>query len=866
MEFLTALFCVGIGGLLALALPAAWVWGHLRLMRRIEDLEARQSSLEGELAAARRAGVLQAATNVAPAVTPAPAPEVAAAPSPEPPASSLAPPDISPPAEQGPAPEPASTPEPPPPEQAPPAAPKPPPRPAFRPEIIGVWALAIPGGLALLLAAIFALREAIAAGLVGPGVRFALGAGVGAFALFASEIARWRRYDIPAAALGGGGAGIFYAVLYAGHARYGLIGQETAFALMTITTLVTLLAAERRDSRFMATLALFGGYLTPILLSTGENKAVAYFGYLALLDAGLLVAAVRRQWTTLILLSAVVTAALYVGWVVSFYGPDQVGVGLAAAALLGTLYVVVPGRRTTASPEALVGALGAGLLYLCGAIYTFPAQLSRLDPVSMMQLPRGPGDGMVFAALYTVVIPLVYALVGLRREGGSGTALQVVAASLGAVLLAVFSVGWSYLDQPAWLAVGLVLAAAPAFAALLGLLTPRASMWPVWAVTSGLLLAIVGVQEGAPIALLGVAALLAWLFAVLSAARGPRFILVLGLGAASLPLWTPLVGESAPEDAGPWFLASALVYAAFAFPPFWRPKQGDLFGALSAALVGTVLFLPFRRLWLDTLGDGVIGVLPILLGVVALFGAFALVRAVRVRADDRELAILVTVVLLFAALAVPLQLSEAWLTVGWAIEVALLAALSRRLTHPIVKGFAGLLAAIVCVRLLLNPAALDYGGGEGLILLNWTLYTWGVPAVCLLVAAALLRDPAWFRTSLRTAAVFLFFALINLEIAHAFAHDDVLSFTSERLGESMTRSVSWGSYGLLLIAVGTIRDSKGARLAGLFFALLGAFKIFVVDIWSLSGFFRVGSFAGLAITLLIGAIAFQRIVLRDRKP
>ena len=50
------------------------------------------------------------------------------------------------------------------------------------------------------------------------------------------------------------------------------------------------------------------------------------------------------------------------------------------------------------------------------------------------------------------------------------------------------------------------------------------------------------------------------------------------------------------------------------------------------------------------------------------------------------------------------------------------------------------------------------------------------------------------------------------------------------------------------------------------FALLGAFKVFGVDLWSLSGFARVGAFAGLAVTLLIGAVAFQRIVLKDRKP
>ncbi|MFZ5482278.1 MAG: DUF2339 domain-containing protein, partial [Myxococcota bacterium] len=310
----------------------------------------------------------------------------------------------------------------------------------------------------------------------------------------------------------------------------------------------------------------------------------------------------------------------------------------------------------------------------------------------------------------------------------------------------------------------------------------------------------------------------------------------------------------------------AVAYALHAWPPFWRPRPRDLAGVGAAALAGPLFFPPLHALWADRLGDDAIGVLPVLLGVGSLVGVVALARVVKVRADDRELSLLVAVVLLAASVAVPLQLSEAWLTVGWAIEVAALAALSRRLSHPIVRAFAGALAAAVAVRLLLNPDALRYGGGEGLPVLNWTLYTWGVPAVCLLVAARLWPGPAWTAVAFRVVSVLLLFALVNLEVAHAFARDDTLSFTSENLSESMTRSVAWAAYGLALLAIGAAQGTKGARLAGLFFTMLGAGKVFLVDLWSLSGLARVGSFAGLAITLLAGAIALQRFVLRERKP
>ena len=99
-----------------------------------------------------------------------------------------------------------------------------------------------------------------------------------------------------------------------------------------------------------------------------------------------------------------------------------------------------------------------------------------------------------------------------------------------------------------------------------------------------------------------------------------------------------------------------------------------------------------------------------------------------------------------------------------------------------------------------------------------------------------------------------------------FARDNALSFSSDNLAESMTRSIAWGAYGLLLIVISSIRDSRSGRFGGFAFMLLAAAKVALVDVWNLNGFVRVGSLAGLALVLLIAALAFQRIVLRERKP
>ena len=44
--------------------------------------------------------------------------------------------------------------------------------------------------------------------------------------------------------------------------------------------------------------------------------------------------------------------------------------------------------------------------------------------------------------------------------------------------------------------------------------------------------------------------------------------------------------------------------------------------------------------------------------------------------------------------------------------------------------------------------------------------------------------------------------------------------------------------------------------------LAAAGTVFLSDLWSLSGFVRVGSIAGLGVTLLVAAFVFERLVLR----
>ena len=47
----------------------------------------------------------------------------------------------------------------------------------------------------------------------------------------------------------------------------------------------------------VAVLGIAGGFLTPVLLSTGQDNPLGLFGYIALLDIGLLAVARRKDWS-----------------------------------------------------------------------------------------------------------------------------------------------------------------------------------------------------------------------------------------------------------------------------------------------------------------------------------------------------------------------------------------------------------------------------------------------------------------------------------------------------------------------------------------------------------------------------------------
>src|SRR5437764_6330711 len=216
-----------------------------------------------------------------------------------------------------------------------PPRPTPTPRKPFDWEsLIGVKLFSWIAGIALVLAALFFLSYSVEHGLLSPPVRASLGLATGIILLLVCELRVARNYAFTANAMDGAGIAILYATLFAMHALWHLLPASAVFALMLIVTAIAVLLSIRRDSVFIALLGLVGGFATPALLSTGENKPIALFSYLLLLNVGLLWVAIQRRWQLLTALSVVFTVVYEWSWIGKYFTATQLPLAVAIFILL----------------------------------------------------------------------------------------------------------------------------------------------------------------------------------------------------------------------------------------------------------------------------------------------------------------------------------------------------------------------------------------------------------------------------------------------------------------------------------------------------------------------------------------------------
>jgi uncharacterized membrane protein len=76
----------------------------------------------------------------------------------------------------------------------------------------------------------------------------------------------------------------------------------------------------------------------------------------------------------------------------------------------------------------------------------------------------------------------------------------------------------------------------------------------------------------------------------------------------------------------------------------------------------------------------------------------------------------------------------------------------------------------------------------------------------------------------------------------------------------MTYSLAWAAFAFALLFLGIQRRLVSARYAGIGLLSATLLKLFLHDLWSLGGLYRIGSLIGLALVLIPVSYLYQRFM------
>src|SRR5436305_4388689 len=198
------------------------------------------------------------------------------------------------------------------------------------------------GIAALLIGVSYFLKFAFDNNWIGPAGQISIGLAAGITIVIWSERFRAKNYNAFSYSLKAVGIGTLYLSLWAAFHVYSLIPSSVAFAMMLVVTAATSVMALSQDAQILAAFALVGGFTTPVLLSTGQNREVALFTYVAILDIATLVLVAFRPWRRLLVMSYVGTLILYLGWYWIFYNCGPLELTLPYASLFFAIFAIAP--------------------------------------------------------------------------------------------------------------------------------------------------------------------------------------------------------------------------------------------------------------------------------------------------------------------------------------------------------------------------------------------------------------------------------------------------------------------------------------------------------------------------------------------
>lgn len=198
------------------------------------------------------------------------------------------------------------------------------------------------GAFVLFLSAGFFVKYAFDNQWIGPTARIVMGLVAGIVCIIVGD--RFLRKEMRALGQGllGLGMAVLYVSIFSGHALYDLYPQTITFAMLVSVTMAGMALAVLHNAIGIAILAVIGGFLTPLMVSTGKDARDALFLYVTILDLGVLGVAFFKKYRALDIIAFLGTCTLFLGWFSTFYRSKMVLPVMLWVGMFFLIFLILP--------------------------------------------------------------------------------------------------------------------------------------------------------------------------------------------------------------------------------------------------------------------------------------------------------------------------------------------------------------------------------------------------------------------------------------------------------------------------------------------------------------------------------------------
>ncbi len=189
-------------------------------------------------------------------------------------------------------------------------------------DFIGRNLISLIGIIITILGVGIGAKYAIDRDLISPAARIVLGY-LFAFGVFGTGFRLKSKYLDFSAVLMSGALAMMYFLTYFAYDFYELIPQKIAFLMMLCITALTVLAAINFNRQIIAHIGLVGAYAVPFLLGNHSGRYDILFGYMTIVNFGILLVSVKKFWKPLYYTSFIFTWLIFSGWYFSGYHAAQ---------------------------------------------------------------------------------------------------------------------------------------------------------------------------------------------------------------------------------------------------------------------------------------------------------------------------------------------------------------------------------------------------------------------------------------------------------------------------------------------------------------------------------------------------------------